>query len=57
MYANRLSRVCQSCQIEFIEWNLADVTWCLGVMEHVKLAQIRWLAIGEWQVTEPEIKL
>jgi hypothetical protein len=42
-------------RVKFIEWNLGRRRH--RVMEHVKLVQIRWLAIGEWQVTEPEIKL
>jgi len=43
-------------RVKYIESDLAHVTWRLWVVEHVKLVQIRLLAIGEWQITEPEIK-
>jgi hypothetical protein len=56
MYARRLSIFSRVCRVKYIELDLAYVTWRFWV-EYVKLVKIRLLAISEWQITQPEIKL
>jgi hypothetical protein len=43
-------------RVKYIELDLACATWRFWV-EYVKLVKIRLLAISEWQITKPEIKL
>jgi hypothetical protein len=43
--------------VKYIESDLAHITWRFWVVEHVKLVQVRLLAIRERQIAQPEIKL
>jgi hypothetical protein len=44
-------------RVKYIEPDLVHMTWCFGLVEHVKLVEIGLLTIGEWEITDPEIKV